>query len=80
MGYVIDGYNRYDKWDREHSVYTFSMNGTSFAIKEVCVVDGQPEFPTRIEEERNTDLYFIFESREAAYQYVREIKALNCTP
>jgi len=40
MGYVIEGYNRYDRWDREHSVYTFTMNGVSFAIKEVQVIDG----------------------------------------
>jgi len=40
MGYVIEGYNKYDKWDREHAVYTFNMNGASFAIKEVRIVDG----------------------------------------
>ena len=79
MGYVIEGYNKYDKWDREHAVYTFNMNGASFAIKEVRIVDGQPEFPFRLEE-TDTNTYFIFKSQQEAYEYVRQIKALNCTP
>ena len=33
--FIIDTYNKYDSFDREHSRYTFELNGVSYAIKEV---------------------------------------------
>lgn len=27
MAFVIDTYNKYDVWDREHSLYKFEING-----------------------------------------------------
>ena len=27
MAYVIDNYNKYDSWDRAHSLYKFEING-----------------------------------------------------
>jgi hypothetical protein len=33
--FIIDTYNKYDNFDREHSRYTFTLNGVEYAIKEV---------------------------------------------
>ena len=35
MAFIIDTYNKYDSWDREHSRYTFEINGVWYGIKEV---------------------------------------------
>ena len=47
MAYVIDTYNRWSKWDREHSVYVFSINENWYAIKEVELEWGFPILPFR---------------------------------
>jgi hypothetical protein len=42
MAYVIDTYNKYDAWDRTHSLYKFEINGNWYAIKEVEMSWGLP--------------------------------------
>ena len=42
MVFIIDLYNKYDKFDREHSKYIFEMNGNWYAIKEVRLNWGVP--------------------------------------
>jgi hypothetical protein len=33
--FIVDTYNKYDVFDREHARYTFEVNGVEYAIKEV---------------------------------------------
>ena len=35
MSFIIDTYNKWSKWDKEHARYTFEMNGEWYAIMEV---------------------------------------------
>ena len=35
MAYIIDTYNKWSKWDREHAAECFIINGVEYAIKEV---------------------------------------------
>ena len=49
MAYIIDTYNKYDGWDREHSVYKFEMNGNWYAIKEVELELGVPQVGYRVD-------------------------------
>ena len=77
MAYLIDTYNRYDKWDREHSLYVFTINEQKYAIKEVMLDWGEPQLPMRLGEHKDPSFYFIFNSYEEAEQYVKYMKALN---
>ena len=43
MAFIIDTYNKYDKFDKEHSVYTFALNENWYAIKKVEVEWGIPK-------------------------------------
>ena len=49
MAFIIGNYNKYDVWDREHSVYKFELNGNWYAIKKVELEWGKPQLPIRIE-------------------------------
>ena len=42
MAFIIDRYNRYDCWDKEHSVHVFEINGNWYAVKEVILFWGKP--------------------------------------
>jgi len=42
LAYIIGAYNKYDRWDREHSVYKFIVRDRWFAIKEVEMEWGLP--------------------------------------
>jgi len=43
MAFIIDSYNKYDAWDRAHSLYKFEINGNWYAIKEVEMSWGLPQ-------------------------------------
>jgi len=49
MAFIVDTYNRFDSWDRAHSVYEFEINGNWYAIKEVELEWGLPKLPLRID-------------------------------
>ena len=70
MAYIIDSYNKYDGWDREHSVYTFEINGNWYAVKEVILFWGKPQLPMRINEDKNPETYFIYGTKEEAMRFV----------
>lgn len=42
MAYIIDTFNKYNKWDREHAQYTFSINECPYAIMEVPISNELP--------------------------------------
>lgn len=79
MAYIIDTYNRHNKWDREHAVYTFIHNKMPFAIKKVELKNGIPILPEPIDnrEYTNPSSYFIYNTEIEARNFVTLIKSLN---
>ena len=79
MAFIVDLYNKYDIWDREHSKYIFELNEQWYAVKEVDLEWGFPQLPLRINEkgEQNHLLMHIYNSYEDAMQFVRQIKMMN---
>ena len=75
--FIIDTYNKYDSFDREHARYTFEINGTTYAIKEVQLKWGKPKLPLRIGDERDNDPYHIYETYEDALAFVHTMRSLN---
>jgi hypothetical protein len=49
MAFIISTYNKYDIWDRTHSVYKFEVNGNWYAIKEVEMEWGLPQDGYRVD-------------------------------
>ena len=78
MAYIIDTYNRWDKWDRKHAVFVFTVNDVPYAIKNVNLEWGQPQLPMRIEQEtQNQPPYYIYGSLEEAIEFAKHIKSIN---
>lgn len=77
MAYVVDTYNRYDRFDREHSLYVVRVGEQEYAIKEVELEWGVPVLPTRIGEDREGWQYALYATYEDAKKFLSQIKALN---
>lgn len=77
MAFIIDSYNRWDKWDQAHSVYVFKVNKQWYAIKEVILFWGLPQLPERMEVNKNPETYKIYDKLEDAMAFVFLIKGLN---
>lgn len=77
MAYLIDGYDKWNKWDREHSLYIFDINEQEFAIKEVRLEWGIPQLPLHVDRDDESNTYFLYSSYEEALQFVRTMKSLN---
>lgn len=77
MAYIIDRYDKYNEWDRIHSVYKFEINEQWYAVKEVILFWGQPQLPVSIEEEKNPETYSLYQTKEEAMEFVRRIRELN---
>ena len=77
MAFIIDSYNRFDKWDFEHAVHIFEVNGGWYAIYRVQLEWGLPILPLRLEKQQYPENYFIYDTLEEAKRYVRTIKSLN---
>lgn len=75
--FIIDTYNKYDSFDREHSRYTFTLNGIEYAIKEVQLKWGRPRLPLRIGDDRGAEPYHIYESYEEAMRFVQYMRSLR---
>ena len=75
--FIIDTYNKYDSFDKEHARFTFEINGKMYAIKEVQLKWGKPKLPLRIGDEHDNDPYHIYETYEDALQFVRTMKSIN---
>ena len=50
MAYIIGAYNKWDSFDRAHSVYRFKINENWYAVKEIEMKWGLPQLPMRMEE------------------------------
>lgn len=77
MAYIIDSFDKYDAWDREHARYTFVINDNWYAIKEVILFWGKPQLPLRIGNEKNPETYFIYGTFEEALKFVQQLKSYN---
>ena len=77
MAYIIGTYNRWDQWDRAHSVYKFCINDNWYAVKEVEMVWGLPALEFRVDQDDAPDSYFIWESKDQAIKFAQEMKSLN---
>lgn len=75
--FIIDTYNKFDSFDREHSRYTFEVNGVMYAIKEVYMKWGRPKLPLRIGENRENEPYKVYDTYEEAMKYVHIVRGLN---
>ena len=49
MAFIVGMYDKFDRWDREHSVYKFEVNGNWYAIKEVEMEWGVPKLPEYVD-------------------------------
>ena len=77
MAFIIDTYNKFSEWDRAHSLYIFNLNERQFAIKEVEMGWGQPALEFKITHEDNPQSYFIYETYEEAFDFIKQLKSLN---
>ena len=69
--YVIDVYDRWNRWDRAHQRYLFSLNETEYAIFEL---DGT--LPTYMDREFVVEEHKVYKSLEAARIFVHEVLSL----
>lgn len=79
MAFLIDTYNRFDSWDRAHSVHTFRFHDSQYAIKLVELENGVPQFPERIEAGATAypTAYKLYDTLEDALAYVQLLKSIN---
>ena len=49
MAFIIDTYNKYDIWDRAHSVLKFRINDNWYAIKSVELEWGIPKLGLKVD-------------------------------
>ena len=75
--FIVDVYNRFDQFDREHTRYTFEVNGVMYGIKEVHIKWGRPKLPLRIGADTEKDPYHVYDTYEEAMEFVHTIKGLN---
>lgn len=78
MAFIIDSYNKYDSWDRNHSVYKFNVNGNQYAVKEVEIDWGLPVLGERVDRENMPEFYCIYETLDEAMGFVKMMRRLNC--
>ena len=77
MAFVIDIYNKYDIWDREHSVYKFEINGQQYAIKEVQLEWGIPQVGLQVDSNDYSKYYCVYSRYEDALEFARQMKMMN---
>lgn len=77
MAYIIDTYNQYSRWDREHTKYIFELNEQWYAIKEVILNWGVPDLPQQVDRDLYPETYQIYNTYEDAMEFVHTMKQLN---
>ena len=77
LAYIIDTYNKYDKWDREHAIYVFEINEVEYAVKYVKMRWGLPQLPLQVDRDSYAAQYRIYESKEEAMKFVHQMRSLN---
>ena len=79
MAYIIDSYNKYDSWDREHQRKIFEINEQWYAIYEVELEWGLPQLRERIDRdmEKEAQRLHVYDTYEDALQFVLWMKSVN---
>ena len=79
MAYIIGAFNKFDSWDRTHSIYTFKINDNWYAIKEIEMEWGLPKLQQHVDKDmaREAASYYIYDSYEQAMEFVNMMKSLN---
>ena len=77
MAFIIDRYNKYDVWDREHARKVFEINENWYAIKEVELEWGLPQLPMHVDYDVDTKQYQVYGTYEDALKFVWLMKGLN---
>ena len=77
MAYIIGTYNKYDQWDRSHSVQRFTLNDVWYAIYEVEMVWGIPMVKYSVDKDERAEMYHVYETLEDAQAFIRQIKQYN---
>ena len=75
MAYIIDSYNKYDSWDRAHSLHIFYFNDIPFAIKKVSMEWGLPTIPTYADTNNYEWLYKIYDTYDDALKFVHSLRS-----
>lgn len=75
--FIIDTYNKFDQFDRDHSRYIFEINEIQYAIKEVHLKWGRPQLPLRIGTDREDEPYKIYDTFEEAFEFTTQMRNLN---
>lgn len=77
MAFVIGLYDKYNIWDREHSIYKFEINGNWYAIKEVEMEWGLPQVSMRVDSDEYPEQYCVYSKYEDALHFAQMMKGLN---
>ena len=77
MAYIIGTYNKYDQWDRSHSVQRFMLNDVLYAIYEVEMVWGLPALKYSVDSDDRADMYQVYEKLEDAQAFIKQLKQFN---
>ena len=79
MAFIVGMYDKFDRWDREHSVYKFEVNGNWYAIKEVEMEWGVPKLPEYVDRdsEKEAQAYYVYDTYKDAMRFVQLVKGLN---
>lgn len=76
--FVIDTYNQFAPSSLQQLVrHKFLLNDHWYAIYEIGLEWGQPDFPIRPIDENKLPFFYYFDSLEAAMLFVKELKRLN---
>ena len=79
MAFIIDSYNKYDVWDRQHARKVFEVNGWWYAIKEVEMDWGLPQLEELIDRDNSLDAkqMHVYSTYEDAVRFMLLMKGLN---
>ena len=76
MAFIIDTYNKFNGWDRQHAKLKFDLNSIQYAIFEISF-QNSPEHPPDIFKDRNPETYHYYDKYEDALEFVKHMKYLN---
>lgn len=77
MAFIIDTYDKYDSWDRQHARKIFEINGVIYAVKEVILFWGQPQLPLRVDRDTNPETYRLYPTLNDALEFVKYMRKMN---
>ena len=77
MAYIIDTYDKYNMWDRQHARKVFEINGVMYAVKEVILFWGQPQLPQKLDRDTYPETYRLYPTLNDALNFVKYMRMMN---